>query len=157
LSHSTSLFFFFIPILLTSPLLFSFPYSYSLHFPSFSCATIYCSPSQLLLLFLHLLIYSFPHLQLHLLFTPNLSPHYPYLLHTHHSLTSLLHQLYTTPDPAIPDTLHYNNRNTPKHTQWPQSLAAPVLLPPLFSTTLTNSPKSITNTTNITYLNSHCL
>jgi hypothetical protein len=34
----------FIPVLLTSPTLFSYPYSYTLHFPSFYCVTIYCSP-----------------------------------------------------------------------------------------------------------------
>jgi hypothetical protein len=61
---------------------------------------------------------------------PNLSPHYPSLLHTHHLLTNLLYQLYTTPTPAIPDTstLHYN-RNT--LTQGSQNPAAPTLLPSL--------------------------
>jgi hypothetical protein len=67
----------------------------SLFLPSspspFSCATIYCSPSQLL--FLPLLIYSFPYLSLPLLSFPNLSPHNPSLLHTHYSQTSLLYQM----------------------------------------------------------------
>jgi hypothetical protein len=49
---------FIIPVLLTSPSLFSSPYSYPLYFPSFSCATIHCSPSQIL--FLPLLIHSLP-------------------------------------------------------------------------------------------------
>jgi hypothetical protein len=72
---------FIIPALLTSPSLFSYPYSYPLHFPSFSCAIIHCSPSHLL--FLPLLILFFPHLHLSLLSFPTLSPHYPSLLHTH--------------------------------------------------------------------------
>jgi hypothetical protein len=116
------------------------------HFPSFSCTKIHCSPSQLL--FLQLLIHSLP------VFTspshsPNLSPHYPSLLHIHYPLTSLLYQLYTTPAPAILDTstLHYN-RNTPKYLQGPQNLAALMLLPPaptpflapLSNATFTNFP-----------------
>jgi hypothetical protein len=63
-----------------------------------------------------------------------------------HLLTSLLYQLYTPPAPEIPDTntLHYNNRNTPKHTQGPQSPAPVITLPPrpfpspLYSATFTN-------------------
>jgi hypothetical protein len=58
---------FIIPVLLASPSLFSYPYYYPLCFPSFSCATIYCSPSQLLFLSfsstlpcLHLLSYPSP-------------------------------------------------------------------------------------------------
>jgi hypothetical protein len=50
--------FFFFSVLLTSPSLFSYPYTYPIHFPSFSCATIHCSLSQLL--FLPLLIYCIP-------------------------------------------------------------------------------------------------
>jgi hypothetical protein len=50
------LYLFFVLLTLTS--LFSYPYSYPLHFLSFSCATIHCSPSQLL--FLPLLIHSLP-------------------------------------------------------------------------------------------------
>jgi hypothetical protein len=40
--------------------------------------------------------------------------------------------------PAIPDTstLHYNNRNTPKHTQGPQNSAAPTHI-----TSLTHTPR----------------
>jgi hypothetical protein len=37
---------FIIPVLVTSSSLVSYPYSYPLHFPSFSCATIHCSPSN---------------------------------------------------------------------------------------------------------------
>jgi hypothetical protein len=43
-----SFFLFFCPVLLTSPSLFSYHYSYPLHFPSFSCTTIHCSPSTTL-------------------------------------------------------------------------------------------------------------
>jgi hypothetical protein len=39
-----------------------------------------------------------PHLSI--LFSPNLSPDYPSLLHTHDLLTNLLYQLYTTPTPC---------------------------------------------------------
>jgi hypothetical protein len=66
-----------IPILLTSPSLFFYPYSHPLYFPAFSFATIHCSPSQLL--FLSLLIHSFPHLHLPFLSSSALSPHYPSL------------------------------------------------------------------------------
>jgi hypothetical protein len=79
---------FFIPVLLTWSSLFSYAYSHPLHSPSLSCATIHCAPSQLL--FLPLLIHSFPCLHLPFLSTSNLSPHYPSLLHTYHLLTSLL-------------------------------------------------------------------
>jgi hypothetical protein len=81
------LFFFFVLSTLTS--LFSYPYSYPLHFLPFSFTTIYYSLSQLL--FLPLLIHSFPRLHLPLLSFLNLSSHYLSLLHTHHSLTSLLY------------------------------------------------------------------
>jgi hypothetical protein len=122
------IFIFIIPVLLTSPSLFFYPCSYPLLFPSFSWATIHCSISQLLFLPLH--IYSVPNLHLSFLSSPNLSPHYPSLLHTHHPMTNLLYQLYTTRAPAIPDTstLHYNNRNIPKHTQGPQNPAASIPL-----------------------------
>jgi hypothetical protein len=58
LKHKKFLIVFFFPVSLNSPSLFSYPSSYPLHFPSFSCATIHCSPSQLL--FQPLLIHSFP-------------------------------------------------------------------------------------------------
>jgi hypothetical protein len=45
-------------VLFTLTSLFSYSYSYPFHFPSFCCATIHCSPSQLL--FLPLLIHAFP-------------------------------------------------------------------------------------------------
>jgi hypothetical protein len=69
-----STFFFFYSVLLTLSSLISYPYSYPLHFPSFSHTTIHCSPSQLL--FLPLLIHSFPCLHLLILSSPKLSPHY---------------------------------------------------------------------------------
>jgi hypothetical protein len=87
-------------ILLTSSSLFSYPYSYSPSFSLNSCAKIHCSTSQLL--FLILFIHSLPCLHLPLLSFPNLSPHYPSLLRTHHLLTSLLYKLYTTPAPCNP-------------------------------------------------------
>jgi hypothetical protein len=62
---------FIIPVVLTLPSLLSYPYSYPLHFLSF-CATIHCSPSQLL--FLPLPIHSFPYLHFSLLPAPNLLP-----------------------------------------------------------------------------------
>jgi hypothetical protein len=67
-----------------------------------------------------------------LLSFPNLSSHYPSILHSHHPLTSLLYHLYTLQPLAIPDksTLQYNSRNIPKHTQWAQNPAAPLYLPP---------------------------
>jgi hypothetical protein len=61
---SFSSFIFIIPVL-TSLSLFFNHYSYPLHFPSFCCATIHGSPSQLF--FLPPLIHSFPHLHLPLL------------------------------------------------------------------------------------------
>jgi hypothetical protein len=45
-------------VILTLLSLFSYPYSYSLHFPHFSYSTIYCYPSQLL--YLPLLIHFLP-------------------------------------------------------------------------------------------------
>jgi hypothetical protein len=102
--------------------------SYPLHFLSFSCDTIHCSP----------LNYSFCPLSpsLSSIFTtssypPNLSPHYPIFPTHSHLLTSLLYQLYTIPAPCNPDTsiLHYNNRNIPKHAQGPQNPATPISLP----------------------------
>jgi hypothetical protein len=120
-------FFFFFILLLSTPISqFSYPYSHLLHSPFFSCTTIHSFPSQLL--FLPLLIHSFPCLYLSLPSSPNLSPHYHSLLHTQYLLT-----IPTQPQPpAIPDTstLHYNNRNTPKHTQGPQNPATPITLNP---------------------------
>jgi hypothetical protein len=90
--------FFFLSILSTSPSLSSHPFSQPLHSPSFFCATFHCSPSRLF--FLPLLIHSFPHLHLLLPSSPNLSPHCPSLLHTHHLWTNLPYQLNTTPIPC---------------------------------------------------------
>jgi hypothetical protein len=114
-------------VLLTLPSLFSYPYSYPPHFPSFSCATIHCSP----------LNYSFfpfsstPSPVFAPPFPPTCPP-YPSLLHIHHLLASLLYWQYTSWHPAIPDTstFYYNSRNIPKHTQGPQNPAASIPLPP---------------------------
>jgi hypothetical protein len=99
--------------------------------------TIHCSLSQLLFCpFLFTLFPSLPPLPFH----PYLSPHYLYLLHTHHPLTSLLYQLCTTEAPAIPDTiiLHYNNRNTPPPHTMATKLRGPYasfpISPPLLTT-----------------------
>jgi hypothetical protein len=62
------LLFFYFFVLLTSPLLLSYPFSYYLHFLSFICATIYCSFP--LLLFHPLLIQSLPCLHLPLPSSP---------------------------------------------------------------------------------------
>jgi hypothetical protein len=101
-----------------------------------------------------------------LLMTPNLSSHHPSLLHIHHLLTSILYHLYINPTSCNPWHKHYNNRNTPKHTQGPQNPAAPTPLKPpthpfyclpLFNAIFINSPKSITNLKTITPSNSNYL
>jgi hypothetical protein len=107
-------------------------FSSLLHSPSFSCATIHSSHSQLLIL--PLLIHFSPPV-----FTyPSKPP--PTCHHTtppSYTLTAcrlLYHINFTQPKhPAIHhrSTLHYNNRNIPKHTQGTQKPAAPTLLPPL--------------------------
>jgi hypothetical protein len=85
----------------------------------------------------------------------SLSPHYPFLLHNQCMLTSLMFQLCTPEPPAIPDTntLYYNSRNIPKHTQGPQNLASLILLPPIppfhFSATLPTMKVSISSQTTI--------
>jgi hypothetical protein len=66
------------------------------HNPLFSLPTIISAPSHPLS----------PCLHLSLLPSPNLSPHYPSLLHTHHLLTRLLYQLYKTPAPYNPWQKH---------------------------------------------------
>jgi hypothetical protein len=83
-------------VLLTSPSLFSYPYSYPPHFPSFSCATIHCSPSQIL--FLPLLMYSIP-IFTSLFYAPSTCHH---TVPPSHLLTRLLYQLYTTSAPCNP-------------------------------------------------------
>jgi hypothetical protein len=90
-------YFFSLSILSTLPSLSSHLYSYSLHSSSFSCAKTHCPPLQRLILPPHPL--SSPSLHLPLPFSPNLSPDYASLLHTHHPLNNLLYQLYTTPNP----------------------------------------------------------
>jgi hypothetical protein len=61
-----------------------------------------------------------------------LSPHYPFLLHTHHPLTSLLFQLYTVPAPSNP--WHCSNRNTPKHEKGHETHSPRTTLPTTFPT-----------------------
>jgi hypothetical protein len=148
-------FFLFFPVLLALPSLFSYPYSYLLHFPTFSCATIHALPPNYSFYpFSSTLSPSSPPCPI----LPNLSSHYLSLLHTQHALTSLLYQLYTTPAPVILDTSTiHDNRNTPKHTEGPQKPAAPISLPhpspfpsPLFSAIFTNSLKPITSLVKIT-------
>jgi hypothetical protein len=98
-------------VLLTSPSLFSYPFSYPLHFPYFSCATIHRLP---------------------LLSFPNLSPHYTSLLQTHHLLTSLLYQPYTCPDPCNPWQKHtplQQQKYTQTHTRVTKH-SNPIPLPP---------------------------
>jgi hypothetical protein len=134
-------------VLLKISSLFSYPYSYPLHFPSFFFVIIYCSPSQLLcLLFSSTLCPIFT------------SPSYPSPTFHHTappSYTLTTHWLtyctnWTHPEPpVIPDrlTLHYN-RNAPKHTQGLQNTVtlipsspthSPLFFPP-FSTNFTNYP-----------------
>jgi hypothetical protein len=60
--------------------------------PLFSLTTTLCTPSHPLSPCIYFPLLSFP----------NLTPHYPFLLHTHHPLTSLLYQLYTTLAPCNP-------------------------------------------------------
>jgi hypothetical protein len=78
------------------------------YYPLFSLPATLSALSHPLYPCLHLLLISFP----------NLSPHYPSLLHTYHPLTSLLYQI---PPSCYPrhSTLHYSNRNIPKHAQGP--------------------------------------
>jgi hypothetical protein len=134
--------------LLTSPSLLSYPYSYPLHFPSFSCATIHCTTFQLL--FLPLLIH---YLQLSsppLLSSPKLLAQYPFLLHTHHLLTSLLYQLYTIPVPCKPCHKHpplqkqkyiqIDTMDTKPSSSCIYSPTNPPLFPPPFCATFTNFP-----------------
>jgi hypothetical protein len=117
-------------VLLTLPSLFSYPYSYLLHFPSFSCATIHCSPSQLL--FLPLLIHSLP------IFASSSYPSPSCHQTTPPPCTLTTYWLdYCTKNthpqtPAVPNTstVHYNSRNTPKHTQGQQNPATILPHPP---------------------------
>jgi hypothetical protein len=73
--------------------------------------------------------------QLPLPFFPNLSPDYPFLLHTYHLLTNLLYQLYTIPTPWHPwhkhPTLQYQKYTQTCTRVYAQNPAAPTLLPPL--------------------------
>jgi hypothetical protein len=133
-------------------------YSHLLHFPSFFCTTIHSSPFQLL--FLPLVIHSFPS-STPLWPSPNLSPHYLSLLHTYHLLTSLEYKLYTTPALCNPWHKHpplLQQKYTQTHTRVTKPSSPIPLNPPThpfscspyFSTTFTNSPKSIMNLMTIT-------
>jgi hypothetical protein len=63
--------------------------------------------------------------------SPNLSPHYPSLLHTHHLLISLLYQLHTTSAPCKSRHKHPPLQQTcTKHTQGPQNPATSITLNP---------------------------
>jgi hypothetical protein len=125
-------------VLLTSPLLFSYPCSYPLHYFSLSLATVHYSPPQLL--FLSLLIHS-TCLHLQILSFPNLSPYYSSLLQIHHPLTILLYpnnlwykhppqqqQKYTQTHTmgTKPSSFH-----TSSPTQTISPLFTPFLMPPL--------------------------
>jgi hypothetical protein len=116
-------YFYVLSVLLTSPSLSSHPYSYILHFVSFSCATIHCYSSQLL--FLPFLIHSFS-----LSLSPPSILSQPItilsLLHKHNLLTSLLYQLYTTP--CNPWHKHLTLQQT--HTRATKP-SRPYTLPPL--------------------------
>jgi hypothetical protein len=111
---------------------------------------------------------SSPHLPLP--FFPNLSPDYPSLLHTHHTLNNLLYQFTQPQTPATPkiNTLNYNNRNKPytqTHTRTTKQQTlhcfsqSPTPLPmSTFSATLSNSPQiSISSIINGNPSNSYCL
>jgi hypothetical protein len=100
-------------LLLSLPSLFSYAYSYPLHFPSFTCAMIHCSPSQLLFL------PSDP-LSSPIFASPSWPSHHttpPSYILTIHWLAYYTNHRQLWP-PAIPDTstLHYNSWNTLKHT-----------------------------------------
>jgi hypothetical protein len=88
-------FLFFLSLLLTLPSSSSHPYSHPLHFPSSYVKIIALLPNYSFCPFSSL----FPPPYVPLPFSSNLSPHYPSLLHTHHLLTNLLYQHYTTPTP----------------------------------------------------------
>jgi hypothetical protein len=109
--------FFPLSILSTLPSSSSHPHSQPLHFPSFSCAKVHCSPSQQLALPLLTHSFSWPSLSPPIL--PNLSPDCPFLLHTHYLMINPLYQLHKTLNPCNlwHSTLHYNNINSSKHTQ----------------------------------------
>jgi hypothetical protein len=115
--------FFLLSILSSS---FSHPYCHSLKSPSFPYTKIHFLPSQQLIwtLVTHSLPMSSP--------SPPILPQpitIPPLPSTHSSPADQP----TIPNPCNPytSTLHYNNRNIPKHTQGTQKLATPTLLLPL--------------------------
>jgi hypothetical protein len=134
-----------VSVLLTSPSLFSYAYSYPLTFSPFPVQqSIVLSPNYSFCPFSSTLS---PCHHLFLLSSPNLLSYYLSLLCIQHLLTSLVYQLYTIPSPAIPDTstFHYN-RNTPKYAQGPQNPTTPIPLPqhpPLFLLLLLEAPLPI--------------
>jgi hypothetical protein len=151
---------YFFSVLLTSPSLFSYPYSYSLHFPSFTYDIVHCSPSQLL--FLPLLIHSPPCLRLLLLSSPSLSHITPPTLTTHYTLTThwleyctnctqyqspAIQTPFTTTTKIHPNTQKGHETQQPSYLLTHLSTPFPALL---FHATLTNSQKSITSLITIT-------
>jgi hypothetical protein len=125
------LFSFFLSVLSTSPSLSSHPYSHPVTLlPSPVLESIALLPKYSFCPFLFTLS---PCLHLSLSSSLNLSPHYTSLLHTHHLLTNLLYQLYTTPTPCNP--LH--RHPTLQQQKYPQTHtratkpSSPTLLLPL--------------------------
>jgi hypothetical protein len=107
----------FFSVLLTSPTLFSYSYSYPLTFPLVpALQSIVLSPNYSFCPFSPTLSLSSPPSP-----TPcNLLPHDPSLLHIHHLLTSLLYHLYTTPAPCNPSQKHpplQQQKYTQTHTR----------------------------------------
>jgi hypothetical protein len=110
-----------ISVLLTSPVVFSYLCSYFpsllLTFPPFPVLQSIVLPSN---------NFSAPSNPLtppvftSFSYPPNLSPHYPSLLHIHHLLTSLLYKQYTTPVPWNPwhkQPPLQQKKYTPKYTR----------------------------------------
>jgi hypothetical protein len=97
-------------------------------------------------------------------FSLNLSPDYPSFLHTHHPLTNLLYQLYTTPNPCKHPPLQQqkytqtHTRTTKLRSRCPTSPTHPPhFLPPPLVTPHPTSQISIATLTNNNPPNSHCL
>jgi hypothetical protein len=116
-------------VLLNLPSLFSYPCSYPLHVPCFSCATIHSSPSQLLdlLLFIHSLpIFAAP-------YYPSPACHHitppSYTLTTYWLAYYTKHTHYLPPAIPLTSTFQYNSGNTPQYTLGLQNPADPI---PLF-------------------------
>jgi hypothetical protein len=143
-----SYYLFSLSVISTLPPSSSHSYSHPLHSPSFSCANIiallpknsFCPFSPTLSLC--------PHLPLP--FSGNLSQDYPSFQHTHHLLTNLLYQLYTTSNPFNPwqapsttiTEIHPNTHKDHKKQQTPQYFpysSTPLTALPLVTTTYPTS------------------